>query len=221
MRWGLLMAGLLVAVGCGPFAAAGTPAGTPAGYSAAGLYDLANSYARAGKPGLAVLNYERARLLAPGDPDIAANERHVRDTVHLRSDAPTPFQQALTRVGPTPLAWIGVLGLLVVGLALIAGRWSDRRRGLRRGAVLVGLAGVAFTVCQGALLWPLLQEGVIVTGATPVLVSPVPMGDPLFVLPEASAVRITAEHEGYVLIRAGDGRTGWVSRTNLIPVVPR
>jgi len=35
------------------------------GYSAAGLYNLANSYARAGQPGMAVLNYERARLLAP------------------------------------------------------------------------------------------------------------------------------------------------------------
>ena len=32
-----------------------------------------NSYARAGKPGLAVLNYERAALLAPDDPDINAN----------------------------------------------------------------------------------------------------------------------------------------------------
>ena len=36
-------------------------------YSADGLYNLANSYARAGKPGLAVLYYERAALLAPDD----------------------------------------------------------------------------------------------------------------------------------------------------------
>ena len=33
------------------------------GYSAAGLYNLGNSYARAGKPGMAILNYERASLL--------------------------------------------------------------------------------------------------------------------------------------------------------------
>jgi len=32
------------------------------------LYNLANAYARAGKPGLAVLNYERAKLLEPNDP---------------------------------------------------------------------------------------------------------------------------------------------------------
>ena len=33
------------------------------GYSAAGLYNLANYYARQGKPGMAVLNYERAPAL--------------------------------------------------------------------------------------------------------------------------------------------------------------
>ena len=52
-------------------------------YSADGLYNLANSYARAGKPGLAVLNYERAALLAPYDPDIAANLEYVRTSAHV------------------------------------------------------------------------------------------------------------------------------------------
>jgi Flp pilus assembly protein TadD len=47
-------------------------------YSADGLYNLANSYARDGKPGLAVLSYERAALLAPDDPDINANLAYVR-----------------------------------------------------------------------------------------------------------------------------------------------
>src|SRR6202161_2860169 len=51
---------------------------SPPRYSADGLYNLANSYARAGKPGLAVLNYERAALLAPDDPDINANLAYVR-----------------------------------------------------------------------------------------------------------------------------------------------
>jgi hypothetical protein len=47
------------------------------------------------------------------------------------------------------------------------------------------------------------------------------MGDPLFVLPEAETVRITAEHEDFVLVRTRAGRAGWVARANLAPVVPR
>ena len=56
-------------------------------YSADGLYNLANSYARAGKPGLAVLNYERAALLAPDDPDINANLEYVRTSAHVAGRA--------------------------------------------------------------------------------------------------------------------------------------
>src|ERR1700684_438250 len=52
-------------------------------YSADGLYNLANSYARDGKPGLAVLSYERAALLAPDDADIMANLAYVRAAAHV------------------------------------------------------------------------------------------------------------------------------------------
>jgi hypothetical protein len=47
------------------------------------------------------------------------------------------------------------------------------------------------------------------------------MGDSSFVLPEAEIVKIGAEHEGFLLIQTKAGRTGWVSRSNLAPVVPR
>src|ERR1700688_1343375 len=59
----------------------------PEGYSAPALYNLANSFARAGKPGLAVLNYERARLLDPKDLDIEANLRHVREASGQPADS--------------------------------------------------------------------------------------------------------------------------------------
>ena len=65
------------------------------GYSAAGLYNLGNAYARAGKPGMAVLNYERASLLAPNDPDIEANLRAVREPLHLRSESRNWFERAV------------------------------------------------------------------------------------------------------------------------------
>jgi hypothetical protein len=70
------------------------------------------------------------------------------------------------------------------------------------------------------VLWPKLHEAVILREATPARVAPVPMGDPLFVLPEAETVRITAEHEDFVLVRTRAGRAGWVLRANLAPVVP-
>jgi hypothetical protein len=46
------------------------------------------------------------------------------------------------------------------------------------------------------------------------------MGDPLFILTEAETVKMTAEHEGFVLVQARSGRTGWAARASLAPVVP-
>jgi hypothetical protein len=102
---------------------------------------------------------------------------------------------------------------------VLAGRMTFRHRSIRLAATGVGIALAGVTVCNGIVLWPKLHEGVVITGATPVRVSPVPMGDTLFVLPEAESVSIVAEHESYVLVRTRTGRTGWVSRANLAAVV--
>jgi hypothetical protein len=192
-----------------------------AGYSAAGLYNLANSYARSGKPGMAVLNYERAGLLAPNDPDIEANLRYVRESSRLPAESRNWFDRTFRVASPPLLAWIGVIGLLIAGGSLLAGRFYSRYRSLRLVATFAGIALAALTVGNGVLVWPKLHEAVVITGGTPVRVSPVPMGDPLFVLPEAETVRMAAEHEGFVLVQTRAGRTGWVSRSNLAPVVPR
>jgi hypothetical protein len=190
------------------------------GYTAAGLYNLGNSYARAGKPGLAVLNYERASLLAPNDPDIEANLRFVRASAHLPSPSPSRFARTFTLVGPTAAAWLGVAGMVVLGAGIFLGGAVRRRRWLRRAVMALGLALMGCTVGNGVVLWPTLHAAVVVTNAAPVRVSPVPMGDPLFTLVEADTVAIAAEHEDFMLIRTVAGKTGWVSRANVVPVAP-
>jgi hypothetical protein len=191
------------------------------GYSASALYNSANAYARAGKPGLAVLNYERAGLLAPDDPDIDANLRFVRDSAHVAVEPRRWIDPLITVARPAVVAWLGVAGVVMIGAGLLAGLLAPRRRRTRRAALIVGAALVGFTVSNGLILWPKLHEAVILNEATSARASPVPMGDPLFVLPEAETVRITAEHEDFLLVRTRAGRTGWVSRANLAAVVPR
>jgi hypothetical protein len=191
------------------------------GYSAAGLYNLANAYARQGKPGMAVLNYERASLLSPNDPDIDANLSYVRASSHLPAPSRSTFDRMVRIASPFTLSWIGVMGLVIVGASALAAQLASRHRWLHRSGMLLGICMLSLTVANGIALWPILREGVVIAGATPVRVSPVPMGDSLFVLPEAETVKIAAEHEGFWLIQTGAGRTGWVSRSNIAPVVPR
>ena len=189
-------------------------------YSADGLYNLANSYARAGQPGLAVLNYERAALLAPGDSDINANLEYVRASAHVPAEPPNRFARIAQAASPTLAAWIGVLGIALVGVALLAKRIAPRFQWLRAGGALLGLALIALAASNAALLWPRMHEAVVLVNQTPVRVSPVPMGDTSFVLREAETVTMTAEHEDFVLIRTRGGLSGWVARANVGAVVP-
>jgi hypothetical protein len=191
-----------------------------AGYSAAGLYNAGNAYARAGKPGMAVLNYERASLLAPNDPDIEANLRLVREPLRLPSESRYALARVVPRGDPTLLAWSGLTGLLIVGVSLLAGQIYPRHRFVRHAATVIGIAMIGLTAANGVLLWPKLHEAVVVTSNTAVRVSPAPMGDPLFVLTEAETVKMSAEHEGFVLVQTHAGRTGWAARAGLAPVIP-
>jgi len=188
-------------------------------YSADGLYNLANSYARAGKPGLAVLNYERAALLAPGDPDINANLEYVRASAHVPVAPPSRIARIARSFTPAWAAWLGVFGIAFVGVGLLVGRMTRKYRVLRVCGSLLGVAMIALAVSNAVLLWPRLHEAVVLVNQTPARVSPVPMGDIAFVLAEADTVTMTAEHENFVLVRNRSGLSGWVSRASLGAVV--
>jgi len=192
----------------------------PVPYSADSLYNLANSYARAGKPGLAVLNYKRAALLSPNDPDINANLDYVSTAANIPTEPRTRFTRAALFANPTEAAWLGVLGVALLGTGLVTNKVTRRYRGLRATSIVVGIGLVAGSVCNALLLWPRMHEGVVLINQTPARVAPVPMGDAAFVLREAETVTISAEHEDFILVRTRTGRTGWVARANLGAVIP-
>ena len=192
-----------------------------AGYSAATLYNLANAYARAGKPGFAVLNYERAKLLDPNDPDIEANLNHVREAAGLPPESHTQFERMSGIAGPSMLAWLGVLGLLIAGIGVLRLRFYPRHRRKFAAAAFLGLSLLGVSIGYGVTLWPVVHEAVVVTRTAPVRVSPTIIEETLFVLPEASIVDTGAEHDGFVLIRTAAGRAGWVPSTNLAPILPK
>jgi hypothetical protein len=196
------------------------PAQAQAGYSAPALYNLANSFARAGKPGLAVLNYERARLLDPKDPDIEANLRHVREVSGLPPDSRSGFQRAAEFADPRLLAWAGILGLSLAGIAAWARVGSKSHRGKLLLAMCVGFCVLGVSLANGVALWPAIHEAVVIAPSTPVRVSPVTEEEPLFVLPEAAIVTVRAEHDGFVLVQAQNERSGWVPGANIARILP-
>ena len=227
--WSLLWAALLFSANSSeaqqtqPQSATPTQAAPqpPAGYSAAALYNLANGYARAGKPGLAVLNYERAQLLDPRDPDIDANLRRVRDSAGLRPPSAGRLDRLTQLASPAAVSWVGVLGLLIAGLAMLARVATRVHRGKLLAAALVGFGLIGVTAGSAVAVWPTLHAAVVVGHAVPVRVSPTLIEEAIFTLPEAETVGINGEHDGFMLIKTAAGRTGWAPSSNLALIVPK
>jgi hypothetical protein len=221
-RCGLLSATLALSVSS---STAQTQAQTqpqpPAGYSAAALYNAANAYARAAKPGLAVLNYERAKLLDPNDPDIEANLHRVRDASGLRPEAPRSLGRLTRIASPAIISWIGVLGLLIAGVSMLSREALPAHRGKLLAAALAGFCLIGVTLGSAVAVWPTLHQAVVVGHAVPVRVSPTLIEEPIFTLPEAEIVSVKGEHEGFMLIKTGAGRTGWAPDANLALIAPK
>ena len=196
------------------------PVPVQAGYSAPALYTSANAFARAGKPGFAVLNYERARLLDPSDPDIDANLNHVLVASGLPPETHTRFERMTAIAGTRTLAWLGVLGLLIAGIGALRFRFYPRHRRKFAVATLLGIVALGVSIADAVTLWPVMHEAVVITKTAPVRVSPTLIEETLFIMPEATIVSTGAEHDGFVLVRTAAGRTGWTPSTNLAPIVP-
>lgn len=188
-------------------------------YSAAQLYNSANAYARSGKTALAVLDYERARVLAPTDPDLRWNLRRVREAAGLPQSTENWLQAYGRFANPNALYWLGVAGLVLAGGCILALRRNARLRGVLLAGALAGFAAVGAGAVNAAATFSLLSESIALQQA-PASVSPVAGADPLFQVPAAAAVRVLDRHGGFELIRDSQGREGWVAATDFAAVVP-
>jgi len=208
------------ALGIGRARAAADQPQTPPVYSAPALYNLGNSYARAGKPALAVLNYERARVLAPMDPDIQANLRHVRETAGLPAESGHWLKQHSRLANPDTMYWLGVIGLALAGVSLLLRRLKVGHRSALAATASVGLLLTALGLWDSVATAAILDESVVMQ-PSPASASPIAGAEPLFTVPQAEVVSVRDEHGEFSLIRDSSGREGWVARGNLTPIMPR
>jgi hypothetical protein len=188
------------------------------GYSAALLYNLANAQLRAGQAGQAILNYERARWLAPRDPDIAANLRLAlqRTQAALPADRLLLFADWFTVNGWAGLA-AASLFLFVATLPLALLRRHQRFvLPLARLLAAVMLAGSLTAI--GAR-WGALNRAVVVAKSAPARIAPVSIGAAMFSLTEGALVNIVKSHGPFTLVSTRDGQRGWVNRDTIEPVI--
>jgi hypothetical protein len=188
------------------------------GYSAPVLFNLANAELREGKTGQAVLNYERARWLAPTDPDIAAN-------LGLASERVQPPHAASHLFSWTDWfafnvwAGIGAAAFLLFAVTLPLALVLPARRPILRFARIVTLMSMLGSLAAIGVRWGELNRAVVTAKAADARISPVTVGSPIFTLPEGAVVSIVKSRGPFALVSARNGQRGWVNRDSIEPVI--
>ena len=197
------------------------------GVSADVYYNLGNAYYRTDNITQAVLAYERALRLSPGDKDIRFNLQFVRaktiDKITPASEMffVTWFHALVNFTSVDRWATVGsvsiILALLLVLVYLFAPRMILRKVGFYGAAVLllVFILGNFFAFEQKRQYE--CSRGAIVTApSVTVKKTPSASGSDAFVLHEGTRVDITDTGiKGWRGIQLADGREGWIPTSKI------
>jgi tetratricopeptide (TPR) repeat protein len=190
------------------------------GFSAPVLFNLANAYYQDGKLGLAILNYQRAQLLAPRDADIAFNLHLARAKAGL-ADRPTAwFDQAARFFSLNTLSWLGAAAALFMAVGWMAGHFTQRHRFSWSAGITASACVLLATILSVGLRWSELNQAIVTVKNTPVYISPVTVAQPLYTLAEGQTVVLHEPHGDFMLIETNDGHRGWVKRADVSRLIP-
>lgn len=197
------------------------------GVSADLYYNLGNAYYRTDNMTKAILNYERALLLSPGDADIRFNLQMARsktiDKITPESEMffVTWYHSLVNLMSVDAWARTALIALAIAIMLVLAYLFSDRIW-LRK----VGFFGALFFLFVFLLgnLFAFQQKrkltnrtgAIIIQTSAPIKSTPSKNGTDLFILHEGTRVTITdGSMKDWKEIRVDDGKEGWIETKQL------
>ena len=192
------------------------------GYQSAAVYfNLGNAYFKTGDVSSALLYYEKAHKLAPGDEDINANIQFANTkTTDKIEETPEFFVNRWWRSFTLAfsLNLLSVLSILLILLgsgALVAYFFANSpsiKRASFYSAMLLFILGV-FTVFIGGVQSSYFsnnQQAIIFSNSVNVKSGPVEKSGTLFVLHDGTKVNILENSDDWIKIRLANGNEGWI-----------
>lgn len=184
-------------------------------------YNLGNAYYKTGNITKAIINYERAKLLAPGDDDIQFNlelaNQHVVDAIE-----PLPqvffvrwWHNLLNKFPVDEWAWISIISfILTLGMAgffLFSRTSSIRRLSFWTGILMLAVSIFSFNFAARQKKRMTSHNFAIISQpSATVKSSPSESGTDLFLIHEGLKVEIRDSLGNWMEIRLADGNQGWL-----------
>jgi tetratricopeptide (TPR) repeat protein len=186
------------------------------------LHNLGNAEWKVGRPGYAILAWERARSLDPHQRNTAANLRFARRDSRLEEPARSWYEQYSEWLSPT--IWLSLAsGGLWGGIALLTlpRLLGWRRADWHQGITALGLAVFLLTVPALAGLVARSNVGVIIGDDTELRLTPTREAEKLGKLPAGEVARVEKERGDYLYVRAEPDRAGWLRRAEFTRIWAR
>ena len=197
------------------------------GASADLYYNLGNAYYRSENITRAVLNYERALLLSPGDRDVRFNLQIARaktiDKIVPESEMFffTWYRSLVNLMSVDAWAWTALIALALLIVLLLVYLFSDRIW-LRKVGFFGGFVLLILFALSNLFAWQQKQDllfrkgAIVISPSVTVKSTPAKNGTDLFILHEGTKVSITdGTMKGWMGIRIADGKEGWIE-SNMI-----
>ena len=197
------------------------------GASADLYYNLGNAYYRSENITRAVLNYERALLLSPGDRDVRFNLQIARaktiDKIVPESEMFffTWYRSLVSLMSVDAWAWTALIALALLIVLLLVYLFSDRIW-LRKVGFFGGFVLLILFALSNLFAWQQKQDllfrkgAIVISPSVTVKSTPAKNGTDLFILHEGTKVSITdGTMKGWMGIRIADGKEGWIE-SNMI-----
>jgi len=199
------------------------------GPRAAVYYNLGNSHLRMGDHGPAILAYERARLLAPRDPDLRSNLALARKNAAAFEEEPGQHPRvaaALHFLSRNEWSWLLAGGaILLGGLALVCGVVRVRRVWMSRVMVISAVLATLVMLASSAALHLRRDEtarGVIVAADAVLRLSPFETAEALGTPGPGRTVRIGERSGDFRFIEIpGTNLQGWLAEKDVAAVIPQ
>ncbi len=187
-------------------------------------FNLGNAYYKTGNVPAAILNYERALLLSPGDSDIKYNLEMSRKMVVDKLEAIPQFflnrwiNGIVMTMSSNAWAWVSIVTfilVLVLALAFFFSSTTSLKKlsfGLAIILLLMSVTAFSFSYSQKKKLEN-RNQAIIFAPSVTIKGSPDESGTDLFLLHEGTKVKVLETLGEWANIQVSDGNEGWIAQS--------
>lgn len=189
-------------------------------------YNLGNCYFKAGENTRAILNYERALLLNPGDEMVRYNLKMAQaasvDKIEVLPELFLVrwYKAVETHFSADQWGYVSV-GLFILFLVMAALFFYSGSVGIKKTGFVVGI--VVFLLTLMTIFFAMRQDkritereyAIITTPSVTVKGAPDNSGTSLFLIHEGLKVKVVGQLGDWYNIRLADGNEGWVAKSDL------